>query len=489
MKTNTTWVGETGTDSMLQQCARQPWFWPALYGLSIFALLSFAGSRLLVDADTLWHIAAGKWMLANLAVPATDPFSFSFHGAKWVPHEWLAEVILAASHAWLGWAGPVLVTALAATITLTVLLRFLLRYIEPLHAFSGTLLTFLTLAQHLVARPHAMAWPLMVIWTAHLVLAREQGKRPSLWVLLVMLAWANLHGSFLLGIGLAVALAAEAVLTEKQPVQSAKAWAPFVAGTVVAGLMTPHGLDGLLFPFHVSGMSYTLSVIGEWKAPDFRLVQPIELWLGFVLFGALYFGFRLPAMRIMMCFGLVHLALIAARYAELLGLLAPLLLMPSVGPQLRAAIRPEIRLRLSPPVLRTLTALCLALFMSSIVLLARGIQHDHRRIQPREAVSAAMAAGGAGPVFNSYNFGGYLIFSGIPPLIDGRADLYGDAFVRRYMKAYSGDAEVLQAMFDEYQIRWAVLEPASPASKWILGLPGWRKVHEDDVAVAYVRER
>ncbi|SOY55051.1 hypothetical protein [Cupriavidus taiwanensis] len=489
MKTNTTWVGAAGSDSLLRQCARQRWFWPALYGLGVFSLLSFAGGRLLVDADTFWHIAAGKWILANQAVPSTDPFSFSFHGAKWVPHEWLAEVILAASHAWFGWAGPVLVTALATAVTLTVLLRFLLRYIEPLHAFSATLLTFLTLAQHLVARPHAMAWPLMVIWTAQLVLAREQGKRPGLWLLLVMLAWANLHGSFLLGIGLAGALAAEAVLADKQPVRSAKAWAPFLALTVLAGLLTPNGVDGLLFPFHVSGMSYTLSVIGEWKAPDFRLVQPIELWLGFVLFGALYFGFRLPAMRIVMCFGLVHLTLVSARYAELLGLLAPLLLMPSVGPQLRAAIRPEIKLNLSPPLLRTLTALCLALFMTSIVLLANGIEHDHRRIQPREAVSAAMAAGGGGPVFNSYNFGGYLIFSGIAPLIDGRADLYGDAFVRRYMKAYAGDADVLQAMFEQYQIGWAVLEPGSPASKWIDDLPGWRKVHQDDVAVAYVRER
>lgn len=489
MKTNTTWVGATGTDSLLQQCARQRWFWPLLYGISVFSILSFAGARLLVDADTLWHIAAGKWILANRAVPATDPFSFSFHGAKWVPHEWLAEVILAASHAWLGWAGPVLVTALATAITLTVLLRFLLRYIEPLHAFSATLLTFLTLAQHLVARPHVMAWPLMVIWTAQLVLARQQNKRPSLWLLVVMLAWANLHGSFLLGIGLAAALAAEAVLTEKQPVRSARAWAPFLALTVVAGLLTPHGVDGLLFPFHVSGMSYTLSVIGEWKPPDFRLVQPLELWLGMVLFGALYFGFRLPPMRIVLCFGLVHLALTAARYAELLGLLAPLLLMPSVGPQLRAAIRPEIKLQLSPPLLRTLTSLCLALFMTSILLLAKGIQHDHRRIQPREAVNAAIAAGGGGPVFNSYNFGGYLIFSGIAPLIDGRADLYGDDFVRRYMKAHSGDARALQDMFDEYRIRWAVLEPGSPALKWIDALPGWRKVHQDDVAVAYVRER
>ncbi|AEI76089.1 hypothetical membrane protein [Cupriavidus necator N-1] len=489
MKTITTWVETTSRESLLQRLAAKQWFWLALFGLSLFSILSFIGGRLLVDADTFWHIAAGKWILANHAVPATDPFSFSFHGAKWVPHEWLAEVILGASHAWLGWTGPVLVTALATAVALTMLLRFLLRYIEPLHAFAGTALAFLTLAQHLLARPHALAWPLMVIWAAQLVLAREQGKRPSLWLPVVMLAWANLHGSFLLGIGLAGALAVEAILAEGHPRRSAQAWAPFLALTVLAGLLTPNGVDGLLFPFHVSGMGFSLSIISEWKAPDFRLIQPIELWLGFVLFGALYFGFRLPATRILMCFGLVHLALAFARYAELPGLLAPLLLMPSVGPQLRAAIRPEIKPRLSSRSIRIITALCMALFMASIAFLAKGIQHDQGRIQPREAVDAAMAAGAAGPVFNSYNFGGYLIFSGIAPLIDGRADLYGDDFVRRYMAAYSGDAKILQALMQEYKVRWAVLEPTSPASKLINGLPSWRKVHEDANAVAYVREQ
>ncbi|AQV93080.1 hypothetical protein BJN34_04110 [Cupriavidus necator] len=489
MKFITTWVETTSRDSLLQQFATKQWFWLSLFGLSLFSILSFTGARLLVDPDTLWHIAAGKWILANQAVPTTDPFSFSFHGAKWVPHEWLAEVILGASHTLLGWAGPVLVTALAASVTLTVLLRFLLRYIEPLHAFTGTILTFLTLVQHLLARPHTLAWPLMVIWAAHLVLAREQGKRPSPWLLVVMLAWANLHGSFLLGIGLTGALAVEAILTEGHPRQSAKVWTPFLALTVLAGLLTPNSVDGLLFPFHVSGMSYSLSIINEWRPPDFRTLQPIEFWLAFVLFGALYFGFRMPATRIAMFFGLVHLALTSVRYAELPGLLAPLLLMPSVGPQLRAAIRPEIKPSVSPRRLRTTTVLCIALFMASIAFLAKGIQHDESRIQPREAVSAAMAAGGTGPLFNSYNFGGYLIFSGIAPLIDGRADLYGDDFLRRYMAANSGDAKVLEALIQEYKIRWAVLEPSSPASKLIHGLPGWRRVHEDDIAVAYVREQ
>ncbi|MCY1246186.1 hypothetical protein D9M72_593950 [compost metagenome] len=58
--------------------------------------------------------------------------------------------------------------------------------------------------------------------------------------------------------------------------------------------------------------------------------------------------------------------------------------------------------------------------------------------------------------------------------------------MRRYMEAYSGKAEVLQALLQEYRIRWAVIEPTSPAAHVFRSLPGWHKIHEDAVAVAYV---
>ncbi|WP_367394906.1 hypothetical protein [Cupriavidus sp. Agwp_2] len=489
MKLSTTWMAKAQKRSPLQKAATKQWFWLAVFGLSLASLLSFSGGRLLADADTLWHIAAGEWIISNHAVPMTDPFSFSFRGEKWITHEWLAEVILAIGYAWLGWAGPVLVAALAAGLTLTMLLRFLLRYIEPLHAAAGVALAFLTLAQHLLARPHTLAWPLLVVWASPLVLARERGERPSPWLLVVMLVWANLHASFLLGIVLASALAFEAVLMDGKPVQAAKAWAPFLALTVLMGLMTPNGMDGLFFVFHVSNMPYALSIISEWQPPEFRLFQPIVLWLVFLLFGALYFGFRLPATRIAMVFGLVYLALTSVRYAELPGLLAPLLLLPSVAPQLRAAIRPEVKLLPSLQRLRATTLLCTILVLCSAAFLAHGINRDDGPTFPTNAVRAAKAAGGSGPVFNSYNFGGYLIFSGIAPVIDGRADLYGDNFVRRYMEAYSGNGEVLEALIADYKITWAVLEPSSPAAAVINGFPGWKKVHEDAVAVAYVRDK
>ncbi|MGN5478969.1 hypothetical protein ACTMU2_24320 [Cupriavidus basilensis] len=166
MKLTTSWIATSEVGSPFQQAAKVRWFWLSIFGMCLFSILSFIGVRLLNDADTLWHIAAGNWILSHQAVPTTDPFSFAFHGEKWIPHEWMAEVILAICYACFGWAGPVLATALATSIALTILLRFLVRYIEPLHAFTGTVLALLTLVQHLLARPHTLAWPLMVAWVS-----------------------------------------------------------------------------------------------------------------------------------------------------------------------------------------------------------------------------------------------------------------------------------------------------------------------------------
>ena len=106
---------------------------------------------------------------------------------------------------------------------------------------------------------------------------------------------------------------------------------------------------------------------------------------------------------------------------------------------------------------------------------------------PIAAVEAARAAGVSGPVFNSYQFGGYLIFAGIPPFIDGRGELYGDEFVKRYFKA-----EALYGLTDltdllsQYKSGWALLAPDSAANLKLSMLPDWSKVYADDVAVVYV---
>ena len=137
-----------------------------------------------------------------------------------------------------------------------------------------------------------------------------------------MTLWANIHSSYILGLGLAALLAGEAILLAadgRARLRALRGWGLFGALAVAAALVTPFGLDGLLLPFKLATMS-TLGLISEWQSPNFQQPQPLELWLVAVLFAALSLGWRLPPTRVLMLLLLLHMALRHARYGELLGI-------------------------------------------------------------------------------------------------------------------------------------------------------------------------
>ena len=107
---------------------------PVIIGLAALARALAWPRALLDDPDTYLHIAAGRWMLAHMALPVRDPFSYTLSGATWVPHEWLAEIALALVYGATGWSGVVLVSAGCFAGAIGLLTRYLLRDMEPLCA-------------------------------------------------------------------------------------------------------------------------------------------------------------------------------------------------------------------------------------------------------------------------------------------------------------------------------------------------------------------
>src|SRR5271169_4307679 len=142
-----------------------------------------------------WPLIIGlTFFIRALALPVHDPFSHSFAGATWVLHEWLAEIVLAASYDIAGWGGLVLLTAAAFAVSLALLTRFLLRWAEPFSALIAVTLAATLVEGHLLARPHLLALPLLVLWSGALFAARDIGSAPPFRLLPLMVLWANLHG-------------------------------------------------------------------------------------------------------------------------------------------------------------------------------------------------------------------------------------------------------------------------------------------------------
>ncbi len=452
---------------------------PLLCGIGAYLTVMARSGGVLADPDTYWHIAVGRWIVAHGAVPRHDVFSYTFQGAPWVPHEWLADVLIGWTYDQFRWGGLIAMTAIAFGVAIALLVHHLLKYMPPAYALIGALGAWGMCLPHLFARPHVLTLAVLVAWTANLVAARDAGRAPSPAAALLMLLWANLHGGYMFGLGLAAMLGAEAVFEAdgwRPALASALRWGGFGALSLVAALATPNGLSGLLLPLRLLGMQTVMSSIGEWRGPDFQQPQPFEAWLLLVLLVALTRGVRLPITRVVMLLVLVHLALTHLRNAELVGLAAPLLVARGLAP---AGARTPVR----APATIALAAAGAFVVATAIAAARFDAAQDPARYAPTEAVAFVEARGAPGRVLNAYEFGGYLIFKGIPTSIDGRADMYGDAFFRRYH-----DLAALPSLIAQYDVAWTLYEPQDPHVVLLDHLAGWRRVYADAKAVVHMRD-
>ncbi|MGC1891055.1 MAG: hypothetical protein WA709_34110 [Stellaceae bacterium] len=470
---------------------------PLIFALGVYALIAGRGGAVLHDPDTYLHIAVGRWIIAHGAVPHYGIFSGTMAQAPWVAHEWLGELLIAWLFDTFGWAGLVAVTAFCVAAAVAMLLRQLLRSLVPMHAMIATALAVTLVIPHVLARPHVFTLPILVAWVAGLVRARSEDRAPRAWLAALMALWANLHGGYLFGLGLAGLLAAEAMLLAPDWRARRRAiggWAFFGALALCAALLTPYGVAGLLLPFRLTGMSFAMGQLVEWRSPDFQSFEPLELWLAVVLFVGFALGWRLPPTRLLMLLLLLHMALQHRRHGELVGLVAPLLLAPALAPQLRTlsagrSAGPVDRglAELAKPASHRGVALAGALLTALSVAVLHGAAVRSDVATPAAALAAVNAAHVTGPVLNDYGFGGYLIFSGIPPFIDGRAELYGDEFIQRYIEAMLLESDELPNLLDQNRIAWTLIAPERPAVPLLDHLPGWRRLYADDVAVVHVR--
>jgi hypothetical protein len=91
------------------------------------------------------------------------------------------------------------------------------------------------------------------------------------------------------------------------------------------------------------------------------------------------------------------------------------------------------------------------------------------------------------PVLNEYAIGGPLILAGIRPFIDGRADMYGDAFFSDYLKIIDGDMPLFNRVVRKYGIRWTILQADNRLIPLLDASPEWRRLYSDSVGVIHVR--
>jgi hypothetical protein len=256
------------------------------WGISFPTLLVFAAVFLpavvtlrasMATIDLAYQIRAGEMMLDSHHVLRTDPFTFTAFGRPWLDQQWGAQVLLAQIFRWGSWE---LLAITRATIAAA---SFWLLYVACRARGAGVRqAAWLSLGGLLVAvygfspRPQMFGFLLFAMTLA--VVAERERHPLLLWLLpLIVLVWANVHGSFVLGPAVLVLAWLE---DRHRDVSSSRTTILVAIASVVAATVNPFGLRVWSYVVELSSNPQVRDTIEEWQPP--RLTSAI----GFIFFAS-----------------------------------------------------------------------------------------------------------------------------------------------------------------------------------------------------------
>jgi hypothetical protein len=468
----------------------------------ILMMMLFAlATRIPLDTDTWWHLRAGEWMVENRQIIAGDPFSHTAAGVERVQADWLAQIILYGIWSLAGDFGLALFTSTLATAGMGMLFRasegntYLRAFLIVLGAATA--------AVFWSARPQMFTFFLSTVVVYILYLDKHR-QIDRLWLLVpIMLVWANLHGGYFIGLLLIYGTIVGEVLNlltrqkattmlNREGIMRLVVVA--LASTAVI-LLNPSGLRLLLLPFETFTLGPLRQYIQEWNPPDFTnpSVFPFLVLLGATVVSLIVHWREVDWTEVLLVAGSGYLAVTASRNISFFAVVAtPILsyhlnmIFERRGWILKTVKRPTLRMaRMNLLLLIVLGAASLAKVL--LVLDSSAVEAAKADIFPVEAAHYLNTHDLPGKLFNSYNWGGYLMYyvPKHPVYIDGRTDLYGN-HVLNYVKIAFAQ-EGWRDDLDREGINLVVVETGSPLSEKLGEASDWNTVYQDDLASIFVR--
>jgi hypothetical protein len=477
---------------------------PRLLVAILFIAIFTMAVRIPADTDTWWHLRSGQYIVENQTIFTTDPFSHTHEGQLWM-YPKLGQVFWYGLFALGGWVG--LSLGLALLVTIAFALVWLVTsgnlYIRTFAILLGVIASALTW----VARPQMISF--LLAGLTLLLLEKYKRARSRLIYLLpfIMILWANMHGGYaiafmLVGVYLIGEILNQVTRHSDDPVLSWRQIGILLVIAILSFMMValnPHGWQMWLYPFRTVGIGALRDFIQEWRSPDFHapMTWPFVVMLLLTIVAIGYTSRRVDWTDLTLVGLWTVWSLFAVRNIGLYGLLTvPVLARYSdaaVGDYLPV---PGELLLSKKPVFAYFNWLLLAVIVLAALvrigstLLPLSVTEPSQDNLPVRAVQFIQDNQPPGPLFNSYNWGGYLIFKLWPDYsvyIDGRSDLYEDDFMRRYVKVMAAD-EGWEQILDEDSVNLIFIETNSILAKFLKFHPDWQKLYRDNLAVIYARK-
>lgn len=254
---------EAGTDHLTRFLQRPVVAW-AVAGLCLIAVVIH---RTGADPDLFARIAVGRIVELTGSVAPTDPFAFTVRKALWVDHEWLSGVIFYHLAKWGGDQALFGFKVAIMLLSLAILSCAQRRQTSepaasllwlPLTAFPALYVWTSTV------RSQVFTYLFLPVFLWVIVSYREDHDwRKLLIVPVVMLVWANVHGGFVVGLGL---LGIFAVVGLRDGWRFAlPLWGAVAVSTAVT-LINPYGFD--YWVYLAGALTMARPLISEWQSLD-----------------------------------------------------------------------------------------------------------------------------------------------------------------------------------------------------------------------------
>ncbi|MGC8874532.1 MAG: hypothetical protein ACP5SI_08830 [Chloroflexia bacterium] len=482
--------------------------WAVVAGFGLL-LLALALQMRATDADFWWHLRTGQWILEEGRIPRTDPFSYTAYGQPWIAHSWLADIALYLLYR----HAPFLLHPLRALLqvaTFGLLLRMAWqRWPRLLPCLGLVLAAFFASAGLWLTRPNSLslAFFVGVLYLWHLYKSRGKNR---LWLLPPLFAlWANLHSGYIFGLLLLACLWVGEALAgrfwnDAFPLERRRWWrlGLYLAFSAIAVLLNPYGPALLVYPFRyfLGGFTLHTHYVGEWLPPNFQ--EPAGLLFALLILLLLAgLAWRRVGVAPAETLAILGFTLLGLRSVRAVGVAVPLLTYGITGVLgWGVAARSGVgRHGAWPRPSRWGFWLWYGGIGALLLILLVGIGAEFAAWgskegfvseagYPQAAVEYLRKEARGGRLFNSYNWGGYLIWQlkERPVFIDGRADLYGDTLFADYLRVWHVEpswAEVL----NRWEVEWVLCEKGAPLATLLVSSPSWTVVYEDSTAVLYHR--
>jgi hypothetical protein len=227
--------------------------------LALPALLSLLVP--LPAVDLAYQVRAGDEILASGMLPAVDTWTFTIAGTPWVDQQWLAQVLLALGYRFGGWELLAVVRAGLVVMALGLLLAAIIERGAPVRTAAVlSLATFLVAAPTLALRPQLFG---IVIFAALLWLISVRQRWPWAYLLMpvLVIVWANVHGSFVLApLVLGYAWLEDVVIGR----ESRRALLVLLIATL-ATLLNPYGFGAWSYASDLGTDPVIRETVSEWQ--------------------------------------------------------------------------------------------------------------------------------------------------------------------------------------------------------------------------------